>query len=89
MDLIEISKSCKNCIHKSTCESEKYASYMKSQCINFKHHEFKCDFCIEKLPDGDKRFCNQEDFDDGGFNCCGDKFEFNVSKFKLKNDLDL
>lgn len=74
--MILITKKCDNCIHNSNKPMcEKY-------CKSFSSHEFRCEYCIRKLSDGDKRFCEQEN-EDGSQNCCGDKFDFNTIKYKL------
>lgn len=77
--MIIIPKNCDTCNHNpNTLNCKKY-------CESFKNHEFKCDYCDYKLPESDKRFCEQEN-DDGSQNCCGDKFEFNHSKYKIINN---
>lgn len=67
-------KSCTNCSHEtSKPQCIKY-------CIDLSSHEYSCDFCLYKLPTGNKLFCLQEDEYDGCFNCCGDKFELKIMK---------
>jgi len=74
----KIDKIVKNC---TTCEHESHVEVCSKYCIDFKNHEFKCHYCINKLDAGSK-FCACEN-DDGSQNCCGDHFEFNYLKFKL------
>ena len=68
MEKIELKKDCGNCTHEGSGLCTAY-------CKEFSNHEFKCDYCDKRLPEGNKRFCTQEDENDGGQNCCGDKFE--------------
>ena len=77
--MIIISKNCDTCVHDISRDNcQKY-------CNSFSNHEFKCDYCDYKLPDNNKRFCEQEN-NDGSQNCCGDHFEFNHSKYKIMID---
>lgn len=73
-----IIKHCTTCIH----ESNKHIC--KKYCVLYTFHEFKCDYCIHKFSEPNKKFCECEN-DDGSQNCCGDHFEFNNKKYKITN----
>lgn len=74
--MINVTKNC------ATCMNEGIQDMCKKYCINFKNHEFKCDYCKNKLLETDKKFCTCEN-DDGSQNCCGDHFKFNDIKYKI------
>jgi hypothetical protein len=71
-------KILRNC---TTCSHENIRHMCEQYCINFKNHEFKCDYCKHKLI-GSKRFCECEN-EDGSQNCCGDHFIFNDVEFRV------
>ena len=73
--MITISKNCTTCLY------EQYKLCIK-HCVDFKNHEFSCDYCIHRTFNTDK-FCKCEN-DDGSQNCCGDHFEFNTNLFEIE-----
>jgi len=74
--MIDIYKNCETCAYKQNNQ------ICKKYCIDFKNHEFDCNYCIYKLIQNEK-FCELEN-DDGSQNCCGDHFEFNSKIFLIK-----
>jgi len=75
--MITIAKNCTTCIY----EHDKHLC--SKYCVDFKNHEFKCDYCIHKFISSTQQFCELEN-DDGSQNCCGDHFEFNNNLYKIE-----
>lgn len=81
MEKIKIKKDCTTCLFQPSLNTNNRACSV--YCKNFSIHDFTCEYCIHKLPEGDSHFCEMEN-EDGSQNCFhGDHFEFNHLKYEI------